>query len=126
MDIGVGEILTECTTFFAQTVSVMMIFSVGYNFSLSKENSKPIFQISAMHFVVYGIAGLLIQLGLFLIPNVSPVTRWAVLMYTTLPASYVAPSLGRTEEDFAVSSGVCSVLTVVSLIVFCIIAVFAL
>ena len=42
----------------------------------------------------------------------------------TLPASYLAPSLGRTEEDYTMASGVCSVSTVVSLFIFCIIAAF--
>lgn len=125
MDIGIGGVLTECTGFFAQTVSVLMIFCVGYNFSLSKNNRSAIFKVSAVHFILFACAGLLIQLGLFLLPNVGAATRWAVLMYTTLPPSYIAPSLGKTEEDFAVSSGVCSVLTVASLLVFCIIAVFA-
>jgi hypothetical protein len=44
-------------------------------------------------------------------------------MYSTLPASYLAPSLGRSEDDYAVASGVCSILTLVSLAVFCVIAV---
>ena len=126
MDIGIGAVLTECTGFFAQTVSVLMIFCVGYNFSLSKKNRHAIFQISTVHFLLFAGAGILIQLGLFLVPNVGPATRWAVLMYTTLPPSYMAPSLGKTEEDFAVASGVCSLLTIVSLLVFCFIAIFAL
>ena len=50
-------------------------------------------------------------------------TRWAILLYTTLPASYLAPSLGRKQEDYTMASGVCSVLTIPALIVFCIIAV---
>lgn len=126
MDIGIGAVLTECTGFFAQTVSVLMIFCVGYNFSLSKKNRYAIFKISTVHFLLFAGAGILIQLGLFLVPNVGPATRWAVLMYTTLPPSYMAPSLGKTEEDFAVASGVCSLLTIVSLLVFCFIAIFAL
>jgi hypothetical protein len=43
-------------------------------------------------------------------------------MYSTLPASYLAPTLGRSEEDSTMASGVCSVLTVSSLIVFCVMA----
>ena len=61
----------------------------------------------------------MIQLALFLIPNVDSLTRWSILMYSTLPASYLAPTLGRTEEDFTVASVVCSILTIVSLAVFC-------
>ena len=49
-------------------------------------------------------------------------TRWALLLYCMLPGSYLAPSLGRSEEDYTVASGVCSILTVVSLLIFCVMA----
>lgn len=123
--IGIGSIITECTGFLAQPVSAMMIFSVGYNFSLSRENRSVIFRISLIHLTYFAVAGLLIQLGLFLIPGVDPLTRWSILMFSTLPASYLAPTLGRSEEDFTVASGVCSLLTVTSLTVFCIMAALA-
>lgn len=121
---GVLGIITESTGFLGQPISAMMIFSVGYNFSLAKECRSTIFKVSAIHFGYYALAGILIQLALFLIPNVDAMTRWAILMYTTLPASYLAPSLGRTEEDYTMASGVCSVLTVISLLIFCIMAAF--
>lgn len=121
--IGVGGILTQSTGFLAQPISAMMIFSVGYNFSLAEGNRGAIFRISLIHLAYFAVAGVIIQLGLFLLPNVDAMTRWAILMYSTLPASYLAPSLGRSEEDFTVASGVCSVLTVTSLLVFCVIAV---
>ncbi len=120
--IGIGGIITDTTAFLSQPVSAMMIFSVGYNFSLSSGNRREIFRICRIHFITMAIIGLIVQLGLFLIPNVEPETRWSILMYSTLPASYLAPSLGRNEEEFTMASGVCSVLTVVSLLIFCCIA----
>lgn len=120
--VGIGGIITQSTSFLTQPVSAMMIFSVGYNFSLSSGNRSVIFKIATIHFVIYAVSGVLIQLGLSLIPNVDPLTRWATLLYCTLPASYLAPTLGRTEEDRAMASGVCSILTVVSLAIFCIMA----
>ncbi len=123
--VGIGQIISASTGFLAQPVSAIMIFSVGYNFSLDKNNRKPIFTISAIHFVMFAVFGLLIQAGLFLIPNVDAATRWAVLLYSALPASYLAPGLGKTKEDFTMASGVCSVLTITSLVVFCIIAAIA-
>lgn len=121
--LDIGGIITESTGFLAQPVSALMIFCVGYNFSMAKGHRRAILQISALHLVWTISFGLVIQLILFLIPNVDTMTRWAVLMYSTLPASYIAPSLGRNEEDFAMASGVCSILTVVSLAVFCVMAV---
>ena len=120
--VGIGGVITESTGFLGTPVSAMMIFSVGYNFSLDKSSRGAIFKISAIHFVVQAVFCVIIQLLLFLVPNVDVLTRWAILMYCTLPASYVAPSLGRSKEDYTVASGVCSVLTVTSLIAFCIMA----
>lgn len=121
--LGVLGILTESTAFLAQPVSALMIFCVGYNLSLEKGSRKAIFQVSALHLGWTVAFGLVIQLVLLLIPNVDAMTRWAVLMYTTLPACYLAPSLGPNKEDFAMASGVCSILTLISLAVFCVMAV---
>ncbi len=117
--VGVRPVITETTSFLSQPISALMIFSVGYNFSLAKGNRTAILKISAIHFTMFGIFGILIQALLFLVPNVDLLTRWALLLYCTLPASYLAPSLGRSEEDSVMASGVCSILTVVSLAVFC-------
>ena len=120
--VGIGGVITESTSFLGQPISAMMIFSVGYNFALTKGNRDVIVKISVIHFLLFTIGGILIQLALCLIPNVDMLTRWALLLYCTLPASYLAPSLGRSQEDFTVASGVCSILTVVSIAVFCCIA----
>lgn len=120
--VGVRGIITESTSFLSQPVSAMMIFSVGYNFSLTKGNRAAIFKVSAIHFAMYALFCGIIQGALFLVSDVDALTRWAILLYCFLPASYLAPGLGRSEEDYAVASGVCSVLTVTCLIVFCVMA----
>lgn len=120
--VGIGPVITESTGFLAQPVSAIMIFSVGYNFSLAKGSRAMIFKLSAIHFVAFAVFGTMIQLALLLMPNVEPLTRWVLLLYCALPASYLSPSLGRTDEEYTVSSGVCSVLTVSCLLIFCCIA----
>ncbi len=120
---GITGIITETTGFLSQPVSALMIFCVGYNFSMAKGHRKAIFQVSALHLAWTAGFGIVIQLLLLLLPNVDPLTRWSVLLYTTLPASYLSPSMGRSEDDYALASGVCSILTVVSLLVFCVMAV---
>ena len=121
--VGIGPVITESTSFLSQPVSALMIFSVGYNFSLAKGSRGAILKISVIHFLMYALFCVIIQLALFLVPNVDALTRWVILLSCMLPASYLAPGLGRSEEDYTVASGVCSVLTVTSLIVFCIMAV---
>lgn len=121
--VGVGSILTETTGFIAQPVSAAILFAVGYNFSLGSGNRSHIFRISAIHFVYFAVFGLLIQLILFLIPGVDVNTRWAILIFTTLPASFLSLGLGKSEEEYEMAAGVCSLLTAVSLAIFCLIAV---
>ena len=122
--IGVLGILTESASFLTQPISVLMIFSVGYNFSLEKESRGPVLKIASLRFGYNIVIGALIQLALCLIPNVDSLTRITMLMYCTLPTSYLAPGLGRSQKDFTVASGVCSILTAVSLVIFCVIAAF--
>lgn len=120
---GILPIITEITGFLAGPVSAVILFSVGYNFSLSKDNRAVIFRISILHFALMLVCCAIVQAGLFLVPDTAPETRWAVLMFFTLPGSFIAPSLGKTEEESTVASGVCSLLTIVSLLVFCAIAI---
>jgi len=118
--VGIGGILTETTTFLSQPVSALMIFSVGYNFSLTEGSRSAIAKISAIHFVYYGIVCLIAQAVLFLVPDVDNLTRLAIFLYCMLPGSYLAPSLGRGEEEYQIASGVCSILTLVCLVIVCI------
>lgn len=122
--IGIGGIIRGSTGFLAQPVSAAMLFSIGYNFSLSTENRKEVLKIAGIGFAFSVAACLVMQGVLFLIPNVDAMTRWVVLLYCTLPASYLAPSLSRNEKESVLSSGVCSLLTIVTLISFCVIAAF--
>ena len=121
--VGVMQVITEVTGFIAQPVSALMLFSVGFSLSLSEGNRSDIFRLCIIHFVLLAAAGLVMQGILFLLPQVEPETRWAILMFTTLPGSYISTTLGRTQEETEVASGVCSLLTIVSLVIFCVIAV---
>lgn len=121
--IGVGQILTETTGFIAAPISAVMLFSVGFNLSFRAEYLRGITELFLVH-LGYTVAGMLVIQGvLFLLPDVDPLTRWALLVYSTLPSTYIAPSVGKTEADRAVTSGVCSMGTIFSLVVFCVIAI---
>ena len=100
-----------------------MLFSVGYSLSISSGNRDDILRLSVIHFVLMDCAGLVMQGILCLVPQVEAETRWAILLYTTLPGSYISTTLSRSREDSEMASGVCSVLTIVSLLVFCVIAI---
>lgn len=122
--VGVGGILTASTSFLSQPISALMIFSVGYNFSLAKECRRAVLEIAGIHFGLFALFCVVIQGALLLLPNVDSLTRWAVLLYCALPASYLSPGLGKTTGDYTMASGVCSILTATCLLVFCIMAAF--
>ncbi len=122
-DTGFGGIITQATSFIAQPVSAAMLFSVGYNFSIRQGNRGTIFRLAGTHFVVFAVFCAIMQAALFLVPSVESETRWAVLLYCVLPSSYLSPSLGRTEEEHTIASGVCSILTLATLAIFCCIAI---
>lgn len=121
--IGIGGVITGTTGFMAAPVSAVMLFSVGYNFSLGAGSRRLILRICATHLAVFSAICALIQGVLFLLPAVDPATRWAVLFYCMLPPSYLTPGLGRTADDAALASGVCSILTASCLAIFCLAAV---
>ena len=120
---GILPVITQMTEFIAQPVSALMLFSVGYSLSLSEGNRSAIVKICIIHFALLAGAGLAMQGVMCFLPQVEAQTRWAILMYTTLPGSYISTTLGRTQEETEMASGVCSILTLVSLAVFCVIAV---
>ena len=123
-EVNIGGIVKASTSFLSQPISALMIFSVGYNFSLNKDCRKDIFRIAGVHFGGYAAACVLAQLALSLIPGVDMLTRWAVALYCVLPCSYLSPGMGRTPKEQVIASGVCSVLTAVCLAAFCAMTVF--
>lgn len=121
--IGIGGIITEITGFIAQPVSAVILFSVGYNFSLGKGNLRHVLEICGLHFIIFGIFCVVMQIVLNFLPDVDAKTRWAMLLYCALPGSYLTAGLAKTKEESIVAANVCSVLTVICLVIFCVIAV---
>ena len=72
---------------------------------------------------LFALFGVVMQAVLFLLPNVDSMARWVLLLYCALPPSYIAPGLGKNADDNAKASGVCSILTALCLVVFCLIAI---
>ena len=116
--VGVMALLTECTSFVSDPISALMLFCVGFNFSFTKADRAAIFTVSGAHLLLHLAFAGAAQLLLSLFPSVDPMTRWVMLLYFTLPGSYLTPALGKTETDQKVISSVCSLLTLFCLVVF--------
>ena len=122
-NIGILQIITACTSFMGEPISALMLFCVGYNFSFTKEDRGAIFKVSGAHVAIHLLFAGAAQLLLCLFPSVDPMTRWVMLLYFTLPGSYLSPALGKTEKDQVIISSVCSLLTLFTLVVFTVITV---
>ena len=120
---GWRAVISETAGFIAQPVSASMLFSVGYNFSVSRDNRAVIFRLSAMNIALYSALCALMQGLMLLMGGVSPLTRWAVLLFGVLCPSFLTISLGKTEEERTIASGVCSILTLFTLAVLCVMTV---
>ena len=121
-NVGVLPLITACTGFVSDPISALMLFCVGFNFSFTREDRAAIFRVSGAHLGLHLAFAGAAQLLLCLLPAVDPMTRWVMLLYFTLPGSYLTPALGKTQEDQRVISSACSLLTLFSLTVFCFIA----
>lgn len=115
---GIGPVIVSVTEFIAAPVSAVILFTIGYNFTLSKRGIGPILTLCGVHLVVQLTICAIVQLALFLVPGVAAETRWAVLLFSLLPAGYIAPGLGRNQEESSLASGVCSISTVVTVAAF--------
>lgn len=124
--VGAGPVVTESLGFLSQPVSMVMLFCVGYYFSLNRESCGPVLKISGIHFGYFVLVGIVLQVLMRILPGMDDLTRWAMRFYCLLPASYLAPGLGRSEQDYTIASGVCSVLTLICLASFaCLAAIVA-
>ena len=121
-NIGVLAIISECANFIGQPVSALMLFCVGYNFSFTRDDRAAIFKVCGAHMALHLLFAAVAQLLLCLLPNVDLATRWVMLLYFTLPGSYLTPALGKTKKEQEVISSVCSLLTLFCLLVFSFIA----
>ena len=123
VSIGAADAVTETLDFLSQPVSMVMLFCVGFFFSLSPENAGPVLKVSGIELGYFAVVAVLMQLILGFLPGVDSLTRWSMLFYCLLPCSYLSPGLGRTESDLTFSSGACSLLTIFCLVVFTILTV---
>ena len=122
---GFSGIVLDSISFLSEPVSAVMLFCVGYNFTLNKESCGEVLGLSAIHVGYFALAGVAVQGLLCFVPGVDAMTRWAAALYFLLPASYLTPGMGREQKDYKVASGVCSVTTILTLAVFCVFAALA-
>lgn len=121
--IGVGLVIRDVTGFMAAPVSAAMLFCIGYNFQLTVDNRREVFSLCGVFLLITAGMCLIMQGVLTLLPSTGLHTRMAVLLYCLLPGSYLAPGLGRTEEEQRILSGVCSMLTLVTMAGFCVMTI---
>lgn len=119
---GILGVITAVTEAVAAPVSTFLLVCVGYDFHISADNKQQILRGVSCHVILRAVFCGIVQLCLLLVPNVSPYTRWAILLFCFLPPSFLAINLGKDQQDNRYAASVCSVCTFVTLVVYCIIA----
>lgn len=120
---GVGGLVTETMSFLCSPVGAVILFCIGYTFSLEEIRRGGVLKTCLVFWGMFAAMCVVLELALFLVPGTTMETRWAVVLFTMLPPTFMMPTLGRTREETAYGSGVCSLCTVGTLVVFCVIAV---
>ena len=120
---GVGGLVTETMSFLCSPVSAVILFCIGYTFSLEEIRRGGVLKTCLVFWGMFAVMCVVLELALLLVPGTPMETRWAVVLFTMLPPTFMMPTLGRTREETAYGSGVCSLCTLGTLVVFCVIAV---
>lgn len=122
---GALAVITSVTEAVAAPVSTLLLLCVGYEFSVSPGNRRDVLTMAAGHVAIRALFCGIIQLVLLQIPGMAMETRWAVALFSFLPPSFLAISLGRTDRENGFAASVCSLCTFVTITVYCMIAIFA-
>ena len=122
---GALGVIISATEAVAAPVSTLLLLCVGYEFCVSPGNRKDVLTMAVGHVVIRAIFCGIIQLVLLSIPGMAMETRWAVVLFSFLPPSFLTINLGKTDRENGVAASVCSLCTFGTILVYCVIAVFA-
>ena len=116
------ELITGVTDTIAAPVSTLLLLCVGYECRFAAAYRRPVLRLLGLQWALRAAFCAVVQGVLCLLPAVPAEARWAVLLFSFLPPSFLAVNLCRTERESAVAAGACSAAMIGTLAVFCIIA----
>jgi predicted permease len=117
-----GSLLVKTISFIAAPTSGAIMIVIGYELNLSRHNLKGALMACLSRLVLMGAFCAMILLLLPLLMPVSPYLMWAIILVFCLPPVYVLPIFVKDEKENEYISTTISVYTLVTIILFIIIA----
>ncbi len=132
--LGVDELLRQTAvwnsyetvvSFLTGPTTVLILIYLGYSLSFRKETLKPVVVTSLLRLLVMGATGALVAFLVFRFVPYDRVLLFSILLLFLLPPSFAVPVFSKLEGSEEYISTTISFSTVITLLIFIVMAVFA-
>ncbi len=120
-----GGILQRVIDFLAAPTSCAILFVVGYSIDFSGGAVKEASRSAAVRLAVMAVLCGVTLLVCKLLPSTDSLRNWAVVLLFSMPGPYVLPVFVKGGENERYAATCLSLYTLLSVVLFCIIAAFA-
>ena len=121
----IGSAVAAVGDFLSGPTACAILFVVGYNIEFSRDSLRDAVRSSGVRLVFCAAFCALCVLFLTWTVGMTDLLRWALILLFTLPGPYVLPVFARSEADARYASSCLSLYTLLSVAMFCVIAVLA-
>ena len=119
------ETYTTLIEFLTGPTTVLILLFLGYSLSFKRELLKAVAVTALLRLLVMGAVGALVKFMLFRFVPYDRILMFAVLLLFLLPPSFAVPMFSRLEGSEEYIATTISFCTVVTLLLFIVMAVFA-
>ena len=121
----IGSAIAAVGDFLSGPTACAILFVVGYNIEFSRGSLVGAVRAAGVRLLFCAAFCVLCVLFLTWTVGMTDLLRWALILLFTLPGPYVLPVFARGEADARYASSCLSLYTLLSVAMFCVIAVLA-
>ena len=121
-----GQVLTELIAFVTAPTSALILLVVGYQLKVSRKLMRPVLTTMGLRLAVMMGVMALVSLTLFAIIPYDRLLMLALMLQYTLPAPFIIPLYADLKEDGEYVSTTLSLGTVLTVVLFPLVAAFSL
>ena len=121
----IGSAIAAVGDFLSGPTACAILFVVGYNIEFSRGSLRDAVRAAGVRLLFCAAFCVLCVLFLTWTVGMTDLLRWALILLFTLPGPYVLPVFARGEADARYASSCLSLYTLLSVAMFCVIAVLA-
>lgn len=120
-----GAAVGAVADFLSGPTACAILFVVGYNIEFSRASLRGAVRAAGIRLALCAAFCVLCVLLLTWTVGMTDLLRWALILLFSLPGPYVLPVFARSEADTRYASSCLSLYTLLSVAMFCVIAVLA-